>query len=89
MSYRKLGNYDKAIESYNKSLEIEPEGTMPLQNIAIAYQYKKEYQKAIEAFEKLAKIDKYDPEIYFGIGNVYAVNLKDYEKGLEKYVQSV
>lgn len=83
LSYRKLGNYDKAIESYNKSLEIEPEGTMPLQNIAIAYQYKKEYPKAIAAFEKLALKDKNDPEIYYGIGNIYAVNLHDYEKGLD------
>ncbi|MES2575143.1 MAG: tetratricopeptide repeat protein [Bacteroidota bacterium] len=83
LSYRKLGNYDKAIESYNKSLEIEPEGTMPLQNIAIAYQYKKEYQKAIDSFQKLAKINKNDPEIYFGIGNVYAINLRDFEKGLD------
>ena len=83
VNYRRLNNYDKAIECYNKSLEIDPKGVMPLQNIAIVYQYKKEYNKAIEAYSKLAELDKNTPEIYYGIGNVYATNLQDYEKGLE------
>lgn len=83
LNYRKLNNYDKAIECYNKSLEIDPNGLMPLQNIAIVYQYKKEYNKAIEAYGKLAELDKNNPEIYYGIGNVYAINLHDYEKALE------
>lgn len=83
INYRRLNNFDKAIECYKKSLEIDPKGLMPLQNIAIAYQYKKEYSQAIEAYEKLAEIDKNNPEVYYGIGNVYASNLNDYEKGLD------
>lgn len=80
--YRRLDNYDKAIEAYQKSLEIDPKGIMPLQNIAIVYQYKKEYYKAIEAYQKLSDIDKNNPEIYYGIGNIYATFLMDFEKGL-------
>lgn len=83
ISYRQLNNFDKAIESYTKSLELDPNGLMPLQNIAIVYQYKKDYPKAIDAYEKLAKVDSNNPEVFYGIGNVYATNLKDYEKGLE------
>lgn len=81
--YRKLGDYDKALNAYKKSLEIDPQGMMPLQNIAIVYMYKKEYTKAINAYENLAKIDKNNPEVYYGIGQIYATNLKNYEKGLE------
>jgi tetratricopeptide (TPR) repeat protein len=80
--YRKLENYDKAIEAYQKSLEIDPKGLMPLQNIAIVYQYKKEFKKAIEAYERLAAIDNNNPEVFYGIGNIYANYLFDYEKGL-------
>ena len=83
LNYRRLNKFDKAIVSYRKSLEIDPNGLMPLQNIAIVYQYKKEYLNAINAYEKLAQIDKNNPEIFYGIGNVYATNLNDYEKGLE------
>ncbi len=83
ISYRKTDQYDKAIEAYEKSLEIDPKGKMPLQNIAIVYQYKKEYQKAIESYKKLAELDENNPEIFYGIGQIYAIYLKDYENGLD------
>lgn len=83
LSYRKLNNFDKAIKCYKKSLKIDPNGLMPLQNIAIAYQYKKEYQNAINAYKKIIEIDKNNPEIYYGIGNIYALMLNDFEQGLE------
>jgi tetratricopeptide (TPR) repeat protein len=83
LSYRRLNNYDKAIYAYEKSLKIDPNGTMPLQNIAIVYQYKQEFKKAIKAYKKLAEVDKDNPEVYYGIGQIYASNLNDLEKGLD------
>ncbi|MDB2385627.1 tetratricopeptide repeat protein, partial [Polaribacter sp.] len=83
ITYRKLNNFDKAIESYEKSLEIDPYGKMPLQNIAVTYQYKKDYKKAIQAYERLANIDENNPEIYYGLGQIYSLNFENYEKGLD------
>lgn len=83
LSYRQLNQYDDAIDAYNKSLKIDPNGLLPLQNIAIAYIYKEEYQKAIRAYKQLAKIDNNNPEVFYGIGNIYATTLKEYEKGLD------
>jgi tetratricopeptide (TPR) repeat protein len=83
ISYRKVNQYQNAIDAYNKSLEIDPKGVMPLQNIAVVYQYMKEFDKAIESYKKLALIDKNNPEIFYGIGNIYANDLKEYELGLE------
>jgi tetratricopeptide (TPR) repeat protein len=82
LCYRRLDYYDKALEAYQKSLEIDPNGIMPLQNIAVVYQFKKEYNKAIECYEKLEKVDGNNPEIYYGIGNIYASYLEEYEKAL-------
>jgi len=82
ISYRKLGDFDKAIEAYEKSLQIDPKGQMPLQNIAVAYQYKKDYANAIKNYEKLAEIDPKNPEIYYGIGQICTLYLRDYEKAL-------
>jgi tetratricopeptide (TPR) repeat protein len=50
--YRRLENYDKALESYKKSLEIDPKGLMPLQNIAIVYQYKKNMSMLLKRIKK-------------------------------------
>ncbi|GGG37295.1 tetratricopeptide repeat protein [Bizionia arctica] len=83
VNYRRLNKFDEAIDAYEKSLKIDPNGLMPLQNIAVAYQYKKEYKKAIKAYKKLSQIDKNNPEVFYGFGTVYAINLQDYEKGLE------
>lgn len=80
--YRRLENYDKALEAYQRSLEIDPEGMMPLQNIAVVYQYKKQYNKAIEVYEKIAALDDTNPEVYYGIGNIYTNFLLDFEKAL-------
>jgi len=83
LCYRKLNNYDEAIYAYNRSLNIDVLGQMPLQNIAVAYTYKKDYNKAISAYERLAELDPKNPEIYYGIGRIYATYLNEYEKGLE------
>lgn len=83
LNYRLINNYDKAIECYERSLKIDPKGQMPLQNIAVAYQYKKEYQKAIDAYKRLSLLDRNNPEIYYGIGVIYASSLIDYELSLE------
>lgn len=80
---RKLNKYDEAIYAYNKSLNLDALGMMPLQNIAVAYKYNKEYDKAISAYERLSELDKNNPEVYYGLGETYALYLKDYEKGLE------
>lgn len=81
--YRRLEQYDLALESYEKSLKIDPNGLMPLQNIAVVYSYKKEYQKAVKTYEKIATIDPNNPEVFYGIGQLYALHLNDTEKGLD------
>lgn len=83
LCYRKMNLFDEAIYAYSKSLELDPLGMMPLQNIAVAYKYKKDYPKALEAYETLAKLDSKNPEVYYGIGLLYAYSLNDLEKGLD------
>lgn len=83
LTYRKLKLYDKAIECYRKSLGIDPKGITALQNIAVVYQYREEHQNAIDAYLRIADIDKDNPEIYYGVGQIYAMSLHEYEKGLD------
>jgi tetratricopeptide (TPR) repeat protein len=80
---RMLNKFDEAEDAYEKSLKIDPNGSMPLQNIAVVCIYKKEYKKAVRAYERLSKIEPENPEVFYGIGNIYAQYLLDYEKALD------
>jgi tetratricopeptide (TPR) repeat protein len=81
--YRKLEKFDEALVAYNKSLEVDPYGIVPLQNIAVVYQYKKQFESAIDAYKKLSVVESANPEVYYGVGRIYAINLNDMENGLQ------
>lgn len=54
-----------------------------MQNIAISYIYKEQYQKAIDAYLDLDKIYPGDAEVYYGVGQIYTMHLKNFENGLQ------
>ncbi|SHK25565.1 tetratricopeptide repeat protein [Chryseobacterium polytrichastri] len=83
INYRRNEEFDKAVSAYETSLKLDPKGKMALQNIPIVYIYKKEFQKAIDSYMDLDKVYPGDPEVYYGIGNVYFNGLKNDEKGLD------
>jgi len=83
LCYRKTGKYDQAIYAYSRSLNLDPLGQMPLMNIAVAYKYQKEYTKAISAYERLAELDPKNPEVFYGIGQIYSEGLNDPENALQ------
>jgi tetratricopeptide (TPR) repeat protein len=83
LCYRKLSKYDEAIYAYSRSLNLDPLGQMPLLNMAVAYKYQKEYNKAIAAYERLAELDPNNPEVFYGIGQIYSEGLNDPENALQ------
>ena len=83
LNYRKIGEYDKAIEAYEKSIAIDPKGKFPWQNMAIVYEYKKDYIGAIICYQKLGELDIINPEVFYGIGRITAFYLNDFENALD------
>ena len=61
---------DEAIAAYEKSVELDPKGTMPLQNLAIAYLYNKDYDNSAKMYERLAKVSPGNHEVYYGLGQL-------------------
>lgn len=80
----------KAINAYNKVLEIEPNNPNVLTDQGVMFRKLGWFDKALENFEKAQKIDpKHLQSLYF-IGVVYAVDLKQPEKSgpiWKKYLQ--
>lgn len=80
---RKMGKLDEALYAYNKSLSIDPKGRLPLENIPVVYEFKKEYDKALDAYKNILNYYPENPEAWYGSGRIYAYYHKDYEKALD------
>jgi TolA-binding protein len=87
-----VGNFDGAIEQYNKIIKYYPGDDYALKaDFAIADIYKnniKDYNKAIEhykAMEKKYPDSEKTPNAIFMIGYIYANELQDNDKAREAY----
>ena len=102
--YDYLGDYDKALEYYNKALKISKavlgenhrDTAMSYGNIGVVYDNLGDYDKALEFKNKALEIQKDvlgenhpDTAMSYGnIGNVYS-DLGDYDKALEYYFKAL
>lgn len=55
--FRKQPNYDRAVQEFTRSLEIDPNHTQTLQNLTVAYTKKNDAAKASATLAKLEQID--------------------------------
>ncbi|CAF0982705.1 unnamed protein product [Didymodactylos carnosus] len=102
--YDNQADYEKALKSYEKSLEIylislppnHPDIAATYNNIGQVYNHQGDYEKALKSYEKSLKIylislPPNHPDIattYNNIGSVYDKQ-GDYEKALKSYEKSV
>ncbi|MCX6200514.1 MAG: tetratricopeptide repeat protein [Bacteroidetes bacterium] len=80
--YRRLGDYEKAIEKYKQSIRFYPMGKVAHQNLASVYSMIKQFRNAGTEYETLIKLDSTDPEGYFGYANLNMEELK-YDSALK------
>lgn len=60
LEYRGSGLYDKAIESFQEALEVDPDNVQAQVNIAEAFLEQKAYQRAVAEFQRALEIDEED-----------------------------
>jgi tetratricopeptide (TPR) repeat protein len=80
--------YDKAIEDFNKAIELEHDAADAYFNRALAYAWKKECDKAIEDWTQALRLKPNWPDAYFNRGLAY-LNKKEYDKAIEDYTHAV
>lgn len=71
VAYMERRMYDKAIEAFNKAINIDPNYLSAFINLGFAYQYKEDYVKAIQAFEKAIILNPKSAKLYNTIGLLY------------------
>ncbi len=81
-AYNNLGtaygkkNYDKAISSYNKALNIKPDYTAALFNLGTSFMEKGSFDKAVPYFNKALKIDPKDVDVHNNLGSIFFIRGK-------------
>lgn len=75
----------KAINAYDKALEIQPDNPNVLTDQGVMYKNVGWYDKAVANFEKAAKIDPKHVQSLYNLGVVYATDLKQPDKAIEAW----
>lgn len=82
IAHRQLEEFKDAIQAYKKSLKIDPNGKMPLQNLPVSYMFLREYKKAAAVYTDLLNRYPGDPEAYYGLGQC-GINLEDDDMAID------
>lgn len=88
LAYFDAGAYEKALQSYDQALKIDPTTYDAAHNLGVTYNKMKRYPEAVEAFGKATKIKPESPEAWWGRAqtrskiNDYAGAAADFEKGI-------
>jgi RNA polymerase-associated protein CTR9 len=76
--------YIKAVEFFDKALQLDPKNAYAAQGIAIALvEDKRDYKTALSIFIKVRETVK-DPSVFVNLGHIFA-ELRQYTKAIEHY----
>ena len=84
VDYINQGDYQQAIEEFNRVISIDSEYVDAYCGIGIAYLNQKDYKKAIETFEKATALDPDEPIAYYLLGRAYE-EIMNYEKAISAW----
>ena len=76
-----MGIYDKAIEEYNKAIELEPLFAAAFKGLGASYGELGEFGKAVEAYLEATHLGPNYAQAQYGLGWSY-FQLKEYNKAL-------
>ncbi len=85
--YRFKKDYLKAIDCFNKSLELNPKNANVLNDLAAAYIQLGDHKKAIDAFGRSIQV-RPEPSTFFNIG-LFQEKLGNYEASILAYEEAV
>ncbi|KAI6709814.1 tetratricopeptide [Diplocarpon mali] len=81
---KRSGMYTKAVEFFEKALQLDPKNAYAAQGVAIALvEDKKDYKTALTIFVSVRDTIK-DPSVYVNLGHIFG-ELRQYTKAIEHY----
>lgn len=81
ISYKQANNYEKAIEAYNKALELNPNNYNVLYNLAVLYKEQKKYDLSLNTAIRAEFINTDDEDIHSLLSSLFELK-SNYKKAI-------
>ena len=89
VAYDDLRQYERAIQDYNKAIQLDPNNAEAYNNRGNAYaKGLKQYERAIQDYNKAIQLNPNDERAYNNRGISYR-NLKQYERAIQDYDKAI
>ncbi|PXF60920.1 MAG: hypothetical protein C4B59_07075 [Candidatus Methanogaster sp.] len=88
VAYARLNQHERAIEDYDRAVELNPEDAEAYFNRGNAYARLNQNERAIEDYDRAVELNSEDAEAYFNRGVAYA-RLNQNERAIEDYDRAV
>ena len=82
-AYANRGDLSKAIQSYEKAIELTPDAADTYYNLGNVYTNQGDLTNAIQSYEKTIELDPEHAGAYYNLGNVYANQGEDLPKAIQ------
>jgi tetratricopeptide (TPR) repeat protein len=88
-AYKDKGLYDRAIQDYDRAIELDPKYADAYYNRGNAYKDKGLYDRAIQNYDRAIELDPKDAFAYYNRGNAYQDKglydraIQDYDRAIE------
>ncbi|MFZ2538094.1 MAG: tetratricopeptide repeat protein, partial [Oscillospiraceae bacterium] len=83
-----LGQYEKAIENFQRAIELDPIYAYPWHGLGTVYYYQKNYEKTIEYLRKAIELDPTFTYPWHGLGAVFFMQNNN-EEAIEHYQKAI
>lgn len=84
ISFTELGDFERAIQKYDRALELSPRYALAYLNRGAVYDKLDQPERAIEDYKKALEIDSGDPLAYLNLGTAYD-KLGEFERAIDNY----
>ena len=88
MAYGEKGDYDHAIEDYNRAIDLEPDYADAYHNRGVAYHQKGDYDHAIVDYDRAIELKSNYVIAYYSRGVAYG-DKGDYDHAIEDYNRAI
>ena len=83
--YFDAGNYEKAVETYQRYIRIDPRNADVIADMGVSYRKLGKSKEAVDAFRKALEVDPDHAMALFNLGIVLRDDLKDYAGALKAW----